>query len=129
MTPTMTSLLAIAVGAVLGAWSRWGLSLWLNSAGGGLPWGTLAANGIGGYAIGLLLGWAAFAPHWPEWLRLAMVTGFLGALTTFSTFSAEVVGMQQQGRTLAALGYIVISVLGSLGLTAAGVASVQWLRP
>ncbi|MCK9510471.1 MAG: fluoride efflux transporter CrcB [Pigmentiphaga sp.] len=127
MPSLTTSLLAIAVGAVLGAWSRWGLSLWLNNSQ-SLPWGTLAANGIGAYVIGLLLGWAAFAPHWPEWLRLATITGFLGALTTFSTFSAEVVGLLQQGRSMAAFTYLALSVAGSLSLTAAGLASVHFLR-
>lgn len=129
MMPTITSLLAIGAGATLGAWSRWGLSLWLNSGGmRSLPWGTLLANGIGAYMIGLVLGWVALAPHWPDWLRLALLTGFLGALTTFSTFSAEVVGLLQQGRWLAGLSYVALSVLGSLALTGLGLLTVSWLR-
>jgi len=91
------SLLAIAAGAVLGAWSRWWLALWLNTHASGWPWGTVAANLVGGYLIGLLLGLVSLHPEWPAWVRLATVTGFLGALTTFSTFSAETVAMLETG--------------------------------
>ena len=80
---------AVAVGAVLGAWLRWGLSTWLNPANPNLPLGTLAANIGGGYAISLAVAlFSANASIAPEW-RLVCITGFLGALTTFSTFSAE----------------------------------------
>ena len=127
MTSTPVSLASIALGAVLGAWLRWGLGLWLNTHAARLPWGTLAANLIGGYLIGLFLGLLSAGPGWPEWLRLALVTGFLGALTTFSTFSAETVALVQAGRPLAALGYVGISLLGSLALTAAGLFTVQVL--
>lgn len=122
------SFLAIAVGAMVGAWLRWGLALWLNSRADQLPWGTLAANLGGGYLVGLALGLVAAHPEWPEWIRLALITGFLGALTTFSTFSAETVGMLETGRIGAALGYVGISLLGSLALTAAGLLTVVWIR-
>ena len=122
---TPVSLVSIALGAVLGAWLRWGLHLWLNTPAARLPWGTLAANFVGAYLIGLLLGVLAINPGWPEWLRLALMTGFLGALTTFSTFSAEIVALVQMGRPIAALGYVGISLLGSLALTAAGLFKVQ----
>ena len=80
---------AVAIGAVLGAWLRWGLSAWLNPAYPNLPLGTLAANIGGGYAVGLAVAFfSANTSLAPEW-RLACITGFLGALTTFSTFSAE----------------------------------------
>lgn len=127
MTSTPASLVSIALGAVLGAWLRWGLGLWLNTHAARLPWGTLAANLVGGYLIGLALGLLAASPGWPEWLRLVLVTGFLGALTTFSAFSAETVALVQGGRFIAALGYAGISLLGSFVLTAAGLFTVDLL--
>ncbi|NBO90060.1 MAG: fluoride efflux transporter CrcB, partial [Betaproteobacteria bacterium] len=93
----MTSVIAICIGACLGALARWGLGLWLNT-GGWLPWGTLAANLIGGYAIGVCVGVFQALPQLDPVWRLALVTGFLGALTTFSSFSAEVVAMLQASR-------------------------------
>ncbi len=127
MTAAPASLASIALGAVLGAWLRWGLGLWLNTHAARLPWGTLAANLIGGYLIGLFLGMLSADPGLPEWLRLALITGFLGALTTFSTFSAETVTLVQSGRPLAAIGYVGISLLGSFVLTAAGLFTVHLL--
>lgn len=94
----MIAPLAICIGASLGALARWRLGLWL-SPGGLIPWGTLAANLIGGYLIGVCVAVFQALPQLdPAW-RLALVTGFLGALTTFSSFSAEVVGMLQQRAT------------------------------
>ena len=121
----MHSLFAISLGASLGALARWGLGLWL-SPGGLIPWGTLAANLIGGYLVGV--GVAAFQalPHLdPAW-RLFLITGLLGALTTFSSFSAEVVGMLQQQRYTLALGTAALHLMGSLLLTVAGIKSVDW---
>lgn len=126
--PTPAGFLAVALGAVLGAWLRWGLALWLNTRHALYPWGTLAANLAGGYLVGLVLGVLALHGHWPAWVRLALVTGFLGALTTFSTFSAEVVGMFETGRYVEALGYAALSLAGSLALTALGLWTVQALR-
>ncbi|WP_114466012.1 fluoride efflux transporter CrcB [Pseudorhodoferax soli] len=115
----MLAVFAVCAGACVGALGRWGLALWLN-AHGPMPLGTLAANLIGGYLIGLCIGWfeamPALAPVW----RLALVTGFLGALTTFSSFSAEVVLMLQQQRYGLALMTAGVHLLGSLALTAAG---------
>ena len=94
---TLYALLAIAFGAATGAWLRWGLGLWLNPLLPELPLGTLAANMMGGYLIGLAI--AFFDLHQglaPEW-RLFLITGMLGALTTFSTFSAEVVTALMRG--------------------------------
>lgn len=126
---TFSHLLAIGVGAALGAISRWLLGLWLNHAHAALPWGTLAANLTGGYLIGVILGVVSLYPEVPVWLRLMLVTGFLGGLTTFSTFSAETFGLLERGAYLHALGYSGISLLGSLALTALGYAMVHGLRP
>lgn len=112
----------VAVGAVLGAWARWMLGLWLNAVHPTLPLGTLVANVVGGFLIGLAIG--AFADHpelAPEW-RLAIVTGFLGALTTFSTFSAESVALIQGGRLLAAGAHSALHLAGSIAATFAGIA-------
>lgn len=123
------SLLAIGVGAALGAWLRFGLSLWLNPMTGSVPLGTLAANLLGGYAIGLALGWLASRPDLaPEW-RLFIVTGMLGGLTTFSTFSAEVVDMLQRQHFGWALTTIGLHLCGSLTMTALGWWSWRVLRP
>lgn len=119
----MWSVMAICIGACLGALARWGLGLWL-SPGGLIPWGTLAANLIGGYLVGVCVAvFQALPALDPVW-RLALVTGFLGALTTFSSFSAEVVGMLQQQRYALALGAAAVHLLGSLLLTIAGIKSV-----
>lgn len=124
----MLSVLAICIGACLGALARWGLGLWLSTAP-GLPWGTLAANIVGGYLIGVCVAVFDALPHLdPAW-RLALVTGFLGALTTFSSFSAEVVSMLQHQRYGMALGWTSLHLLGSLAMTVAGLASVHALWP
>lgn len=118
----MIAPLAICIGASLGALARWRLGLWL-SPGGLIPWGTLAANLIGGYLIGVCVAVFQALPQLdPAW-RLALVTGFLGALTTFSSFSAETVAMLQAGRFGQALLQCSLHLLGSLALTALGLAS------
>jgi CrcB protein len=120
---TYSSVVAIGLGAGAGALARWQLGLWLNTAhpsGAALPWGTLVANWAGGYLIGLAV---VFFQHHPQldpaW-RLMLITGFLGALTTFSTFSAEVVTYLQQGRWVWALGSASLHLIGSLVLTGLG---------
>ena len=119
--------LAVAVGAVLGAWSRWGLSTWLNPATPGLPAGTLVANLAGGYLVGVAVAFFGANPHLaPEW-RLACVTGFLGALTTFSTFSAESVQLMMAGRYGAAALHSGAHLVGSLVATGLGIATVRAL--
>jgi CrcB protein len=123
-----TAVIAISLGAALGALLRWALGLGLNQLVPALPMGTLAANLIGGYLIGLALALFAQAPQLsPEW-RLLVITGFLGGLTTFSTFSAEVVNALQQGRLAWAAATISLHVLGSLGLTLLGLATPALLR-
>jgi CrcB protein len=122
----MISIFAICVGACAGALARWGLGLWL-SPGGVIPWGTLAANLIGGYLIGICLAVFNAMPQIDPVWRLALVTGFLGALTTFSSFSAEVVGLLMQQRYALALGTSGIHLFGSLLLTVAGIWSANQL--
>jgi len=118
---------AIALGATTGAWLRWGLGLLLNALCPSIPPGTVVANMIGGYIIGVAIAFFAAAPSLsPEW-RLLLVTGFCGGLTTFSTFSAETLVLIQQGRLILAMGAIAIHVVGSLAMTAAGVMTFQLL--
>ncbi len=122
------AVLAVGVGAALGALLRWGLGSGLNHLFPALPPGTLVANLLGGYLIGVAMAVLTQAPHLaPEW-RLFVITGFLGGLTTFSTFSAEVVIALQQGRTLWALATVGGHVLGSVAMTLLGLATVAVLR-
>ena len=116
----MLSVFAICIGACLGALARWGLGLWLNP-GALLPWGTLAANLIGGYLVGICVAVFQALPQLDPVWRLTLVTGFLGALTTFSSFSAEVVGLLEQQRYGLALGTAALHLFGSLLLTIAGI--------
>ncbi|MBD0703715.1 fluoride efflux transporter CrcB [Pseudomonas sp. PSB1] len=121
------SLIVIAIGASLGAWLRWILGMKLNALFPTIPPGTVVANMIGGYIIGLAIAFLAASPTLsPEW-RLLIITGFCGGLTTFSTFSAETVALIQEGRLLWALGSISLHVLGSLAMTAAGLLSYQMI--
>ncbi len=118
------SLLAISLGAAAGSILRWLLGLSLNSLFPTIPLGTLTANLVGGYLIGVAV--ALFAGHpglAPEW-RLLIITGFLGGLTTFSTFSAEVTALLQEGRLLWAGMAISAHVVGSLMMTILGLATV-----
>jgi CrcB protein len=124
MTPMLT-VIAICIGASLGALARWGLGLWLNP-GAVIPYGTLVANLVGGYLIGVCLAVFQAMPDLDPVWRLALVTGFLGALTTFSSFSAEVVGMLGQQRYTLALGTAALHLFGSLILTAAGIRSASY---
>jgi CrcB protein len=122
------SIAAIGVGAALGALLRWMLGIKLNQLFPALPPGTLAANLIGGYLVGVAVAFFANHPQLsPEW-RLFAITGFLGGLTTFSTFSAEVVSLLQQGRLVLAMTAALTHVLGSLAMTALGIASVAMLQ-
>jgi len=119
---------AIAIGAAIGALCRWGLSIALNALFPALPPGTLAANLIGAYVIGVALayfsGHPAIAPHW----RLLIITGFCGGLTTFSTFSAELVALIEQQR----LGWLAAAIFahvgGSVAMTLLGILTYTGLR-
>mgnify|MGYP003497836926 FL=1 len=119
------SILAICIGASLGAVLRWFLGISLNTLFPAIPPGTLIANLAGGYLIGVAIGLFAQHPELaPEW-RLFIITGFLGGLTTFSTFSAEILTLLQQGRILWAAGAIGLHVLGSLIMTVLGLATIS----
>jgi len=121
----MLLVIAICIGASLGALSRWGLALWLTPDG-LIPWGTLAANLIGGYLIGACIAVFESMPQLDPVWRLALVTGFLGGLTTFSTFSAEVVIYLMDARYGLAVVTAVLHVLGSLLMTAAGLKTAMF---
>jgi len=122
------SIVAIAIGAALGALLRWQLGTRLNSMFPTIPPGTLAANLIGAYVIGMAMAFfSAFPAIPPEW-RLLVVTGFCGGLTTFSTFSAEVAVLLQQGQLFWAVGAIAGHVCGSVFMTLAGIGTVYGLR-
>ena len=123
----LSSIAAIGSGAAIGAILRWVLANRLNPLLPQLPLGTLAANLLGGYCIGLVLGWVALRPDLPLEVRLFLVTGLLGGLTTFSTFSAEVVTTLAGGRMGWALTIAATHLLGSLLLTALGLATVRWV--
>ncbi|TLY59615.1 MAG: fluoride efflux transporter CrcB [Gammaproteobacteria bacterium] len=122
------AILAIGLGGALGALLRWWLGLKLNAYLPAIPPGTLAANLIGGYVVGMAVAffgtYSALAPEW----RLFVITGFCGGLTTFSTFSAEIVTLMQQGRALWALGAAGAHLIGSIVMTFAGVGTVVWIR-
>jgi CrcB protein len=115
-----TSVLAISIGAALGALLRWLLGLWLNALLPAIPPGTLAANVIGGYLIGLAMVFFTQQVHLPPEWRLFVITGFLGGLTTFSTFSAEVMRLLNDGRIGWAMGAMTAHLAGSLLATWAG---------
>lgn len=120
--------LAIGIGAALGAWLRWGLGLWLNPTLTDLPLGTLAANLIGGYLIGLAVAFFMQNPNLsPEW-RLFVITGFLGGLTTFSTFSAETVSLLMRGQYAWGTTIIAAHLGGSLLMTVLGMQTFKWLQ-
>ncbi|MFB4203751.1 putative fluoride ion transporter CrcB [wastewater metagenome] len=121
------SMAAVGGGAALGAWCRWALGAWLNPYFPSLPLGTLAANLCGGLLIGLALELFSRTTAVPPEFRLMVVTGFLGALTTFSTFSAEVVTALRRADYLWASAAVGLHVLGSLLVTAMGMALVFWL--
>lgn len=118
--------IAISLGASIGALSRWQFSLWLNQGHAVLPWGTLTANWTGAWLVGVAVVFFQSQTQLdPAW-RLAIVTGFLGALTTFSTFSVEVVSMLQHGRWLLATGTACLHLVGSLLLTVLGMKMAGW---
>ncbi len=117
--------LAVAAGSAVGALARWATGLWLNARWAGFPLGTLAVNCIGGLLIGMALAWFERSPN--ELLRLLLVTGFLGGLTTFSAFSAESLLMLQRGQWGLAVGHTLAHVAGALACAALGFKLVDGL--
>jgi CrcB protein len=121
------AIIAIGLGAAMGAWLRWGFGLWLNPLLPQLPMGTLASNLVGGYLVGISVSF--FELHQglaPEW-RLLIITGFLGGLTTFSTFSAETVTLLMREQYAWGMAIISAHLGGSLLMTVAGIHTVKWL--
>jgi CrcB protein len=117
---TAMAIAAVGIGAALGAWLRWVLSIWFNPVAPALPLGTLASNLVGGYLVGVAVAYfAANASLAPEW-RLLCITGFLGGLTTFSTFSAESVQLLMGGQYAPAFFHTAAHLLGSLAATFLG---------
>jgi len=122
------SVIAVGVGAALGAWLRWWLGIVLNPVFPTLPFGTLAANLIGGYLVGVAV--AFFSEHagLPPEARLFVITGFMGGLTTFSTFSAESVTLISRSEYTWALAHSAVHLGGSLVMTALGILTVSLLK-
>ena len=116
---------AVGVGAALGAWLRWALGLALNHVLPLFPLGPLLANLVGGYLIGVSMGWIAQTGAMSPELRLFVITGFLGGLTTFSTFSAESLSLLQAGRYEVALLHVAGHLAGSILLTLLGLWTVR----
>ena len=125
---TFLNFLAVGFGAALGAWARWLLGLGLNPLLIALPLGTLAANVIGGYLIGVAVGIFHINTHFPLAWKLFAITGFLGGLTTFSTFSAEVVERLLAGQPAWAIGLATVHLAGSLTATYLGLLTVGATR-
>ena len=119
---------AVGIGAALGAWLRWWLGVWFNAAAPSLPLGTLIANVIGGYLIGIAVQYFSTKSGLPPETRLFIVTGFLGGLTTFSTFSAEAVGLLSRGEYGWAVAHIGSHLAGSLIATLLGIATMRLLQ-
>lgn len=120
------SLLSIALGSVIGAWLRWGISLRFNSVFENIPFGTVIVNLIGAFIIGLAVSFFSNSSISPNY-KLFVVTGFCGALTTFSTFSVEIVALLQASKFEYAISTIAIHVIGSLIFTVLGILSYQFV--
>lgn len=121
----MMSWLAVGAGAAIGAWLRWGLGLWFNLVNPQIPLGTLFANLGGGYLVGLAVAFFSSHPGIPPEWRLFAITGFLGGLTTFSTFSAEAVLLLQRGDYFWALAHTMLHLVGSILFCIAGFATYK----
>jgi CrcB protein len=125
----LSGLVAVGVGAVLGAWLRWWLGATMNALLPSLPLGTLAANLIGGYLVGVAIAVFSLHPALDTQLKLFVITGFLGALTTFSTFSGEAVALLHREQYGWALAHMGSHLAGSLLLTVLGMLTVRAFHP
>jgi CrcB protein len=123
-----TGFAAVGVGAAAGAWLRWGLAVTLNAVVPAVPLGTLIANLVGGYLMGLAMGVFALGNVLTPELRLLVTTGFLGGLTTFSTFSGEAITLISRGDYGWVFAHVLSHVIGSLVMTGFGLWTVQLLR-
>ncbi|MDW7604224.1 MAG: fluoride efflux transporter CrcB [Candidatus Nitrotoga sp.] len=125
---TLYAFIAVGLGAAIGSWLRWGLTVWLNQKFSELPLGTLSANIIGGYLVGLAVAFfiqqSSLAPEW----RLFIITGFLGGLTTFSTFSAETISLLARGQYAWGAAIIASHLGGSLLMTILGMQTFKYLQ-
>ncbi len=128
MSMGFNGFLAVGAGAAIGAWIRWALSFMLNASFPSLPLGTLVANLVGGYLIGLFMGFSVHSSTLAPEVRLFLVTGLLGGLTTFSTFSSEAVTLLAKGQYGWATTHILVHLLGSLAMTGLGLYTVQIIR-
>lgn len=124
----MLTFLSVGLGAAIGAWLRWGLSLWLNSPSDPVPYGTLAANLLGGYLVGLAVAYFAHHGEFSPELKLFLITGMMGGLTTFSTFSVEVFALIGRAQYAMGLVAIAVHVTGSLLMTGLGVWTFRLLK-
>ncbi|MCU0804817.1 MAG: fluoride efflux transporter CrcB [Burkholderiales bacterium] len=125
MSVPLTGFIAVGVGAALGAWARWGLGVAFNRAVPELPLGTLIANLVGGFLIGVAIEVFELKGHVSPETRLFVITGFLGGLTTFSAFSGEAVSLLAQGRLGWAAAHIASHLVGSIALTFVGIWAVR----
>lgn len=121
----VSGFMAVGIGAALGAWLRWWLGIALNAVAPNLPLGTLAANLIGGYLVGVAVEYFSQQGAIPVEMRLFVITGFLGGLTTFSSFSAEAVGLLMQSRYAWAVLLISSHLIGSIVMTVLGIFTVR----
>jgi len=119
--------IAVAIGGVLGAWTRWCLSYLLNPLWPSLPPGTLTANLVGAYVIGFLVELLALRSKIPPEVALFAITGYLGALTTFSTFSVEAVTIFARREYFWAICHVISHLVGSLMMTVLGIVTCQRL--
>jgi CrcB protein len=122
----INAFVAVGAGAAIGAWVRWGLGILLNAS--IIPMGTLVSNLLGGYLMGLVLAGVVHQPQLSPEMKLFITTGFLGGLTTFSTFSAEAFHLMHREQYGFAIAHVLLHVLGSLLMTALGYFTVQYLR-
>ena len=122
------AILAVGVGAAIGAWLRWWLGILLDPVFPTVPFGTLAANLVGGYLIGLAIAYFSQHANVPPEARLFIITGFLGGLTTFSTFSAETVSLLARNQFSWAMVLISAHLFGSLSMTALGILTMKFFK-
>ena len=122
------AVLAVGVGAAIGAWLRWWLGFQLNPIFPTVPFGTLAANLVGGYLVGLAIAYFSQHANVPPEARLFIITGFLGGLTTFSTFSAETVSLLARSQFSWAMVLISAHLFGSLSMTALGILTMKFFK-